>query len=617
MKMMLKIFKVLLFTTFLYLCTSQVHAQAYDFSISNNTTIQYTTGDNYTNVRTEYIREVRNSSYFYSTDGEKIFHIPDLPESKEYKLELERQFKKESLKVTDSGGRNISYTIQELENGDGIYVKVPNYRQTTYGNPYKIYLEYKTHDLVKSVYNNVTIVAPALHKDTEFQQTDGESGTKTSFSYDLNIVVDKNVPTLTKIYPSKYKVEETKDSTIYSFASQERVSSSPYLEFGSEQIYRFELKYQTPKTDTLIPTKYSSKFNFLSTNIYELSLPREYSETNQRVKIDNISPKPVKISKDIEGNILAKFEVPANRSSEISVSGYIYVQQDTLESRKTVPNTPLNEYLENISKNSGLKKYLQQTKYWEVDDPYIKEEADKLLSNSPTLSELIKNDYRYINERLEYDESKANSNNERIGAKAALLGGGSVCMEYADSMIAILRAQGIPSRAALGYSNLNILSETSEDGSIRHQWVQIWMPDYGWMSIDPTYESENMLIGQSIEKILWETFHDDELSNIRIYSADRIESSDFSEYFVKIYAVPQVPEEEKLLDYSDIQSVQDSTDSVKDTFNTFIKTTIIGKSLIIVVPVLILILLLTLLISLVKYLFTRVKSHKVSSNRQP
>lgn len=604
-----KIFKGVLLLTLLILSGSKIYAQSYDFSISNNTTIQYKTNDEYVVVRTEYIREVRNSSYFYSTQGEKIFHIPDLPKSKEYELLLERQFKKESLQVTDVSGRDISFTIQDLANGEGIYVKVPNYKQTTYGNPYKIYVEYKTHDLVKSVYGNITIVAPALHKDTEFQQTDANSGTKTSFSYDLKVVVDKNIPKLTKVYPVSYNLEEDKDSTTYSFSSEDRLDTSPYLEFGTNQTYRFELKYKTPKTDSIIPPKYSSVLNVLSTNIYELSLPREYSETNQRVKIESISPKPVRISKDIEGNILAKFEMPANRDSEITVNGYIYVEQNTIEDREYIPNTPLNEYLEQISKDTGLKQYTLQTRYWEVNDQYIQDEAKKISSNSSTLSELVKNDYRYINNRLEYDESKANSDNERIGAKAALMGGGSVCMEYADSMIAILRAQGIPARAALGYSNLNVLDKTNEEGSTRHQWVQIWIPNYGWMSIDPTYESENMLIGQSIEKVLWETFHDEDLSNIRIYSADRTENSNFSDYSVKIYAVPGIPNEDNLLDYSDIQ---DENGNVTDTLNTFVKTTIIGKAILIVTPVLVIIFILTLLISLVKYLAKKAKN-RISS----
>lgn len=605
---MSKIFKSVFLFILIILSTSQTHAQAYDFSISNNTTIQYKTGDEYVVVKTEYIREVRNSSYFYDAQGEKVFHIPDLPKSKEYELELERQFKRESLKVTDSSGRNISFSIENLPSGEGMYVKVPNYKQTTYGNPYRIYIEYKTHDLVKVVYKNITILAPALHKDTMFQQVDESNGTKTSFSYDLKVIVDKDIPVLSKIYPTNYDIEDNKENTIYSFSSQDRLNSSPYLEFGTSQIYRFELKYQTPKTDKFIPQKYSSVLNALSTNIYELSLPREYSETNQKVKIENISPTPTRIYKDKEGNVFAKFEVPANTESEIIVNGYIYVQQDILENRKTIPSTELGEYIKKVSNDTGLKQYTLQTKYWEVDDPYIKEEATKLSSKSSTLSELIRNDYKYINDRLEYDDTKANSDNERIGAKAALMGGGSVCMEYADSMIAILRAQGIPSRAALGYSNLDVLSKTNQDGSTRHQWVQIWIPDYGWMSIDPTYESENMLIGQSIDRILWETFYNNDLSNIKIYSADRTESLNFSNYSVKIYAVPEVRNEEKLLEYQNIIPLENENSNVQDTINTFVKTTIIGKSLVIIAPVLIIILILTLLISLIKYLVKILKN---------
>jgi len=610
--MKFNILKAILLFTIFTLSYNIVSAQSYDFSISNNTTIQYTTNNEYVTVKTEYIREVRNSSYYYSTQGEKVFHIPDLPKAKQYELELERQFKKDSLKVTDSNGRSISYTVEDLNFGEGIYVKVPNYRQTTYGNPYKIFVEYKTHDLVKKIYNHIVIIAPALHEDTEFQQVDSSSGTRTSFSYDLNVVVDKNIPDLVKVFPSKYTTQDGKDSTIYSFGSNERIGNSPYLEFGTTQIYRFELRYKTPKTDTIIPEKYSSMLKALSTNIYELSLPREFSETNQRVKIEGIFPQPSQIYKDIEGNILAKFEVPANKSSEIFITGYILVEQNTLQNQMVIPDFPLAEYFSLISKDSGLKKYLTNTKYWEVSDSYIQQEAGKMLSESKTLLELVRNDYKYINDRLEYDESKANSDNERIGAKAALMGGGSVCMEYADSMIAILRAQGIPARAALGYSNLNILSKTNEDGSTRHQWVQIWVPDYGWLSIDPTYESNNMLIGQNIEKILWETFYDDELSNIKIYSADRTSSTDFSDYSVKVYAVYEIPNAEKLLDYSDIQSVQERSTTAIDTLNTFVKTTALGKSLVILMPILTILCILILILSLVSFSIRRFKSRRAS-----
>ncbi len=608
---MKKNLRILISLTFiLSLCTGLTFAQDVDFNIQNNTTISYETGKDFVTVSTEYVREVKNSAYFYSTQGEKIFHIPDLPKGQQYELELERQFKIESLKVTNENSKAVAYSTQELDSGEGIYVKVPNYRQTTYGNPYRVVVQYKTHDLVKKINNHIVILAPALHEDTQFEQIDSESGTKTSLSYDLKVITDSSIPPLTRIYPEKYIAKEEKDGVSYLFKSQDRVGSSPYLEFGTKQIYKFELKYKTPKTDNLVPEKYSSLLNALSTNIYEISLPREFSETNQRVKIENIYPTPARISKDSEGNILAKFEVRANRSSEILITGYIWLEQEDLENKREIPNPTFEQYKSSVAQDKNLNKYLTSTTYWEVTDSYIKQQADTLLEGTTTVMDVIKSDYRYINERLDYDENKANSENKRIGAKAALQGGGSVCMEYADSMIAILRAQGIPSRAALGYSNLNILEKTNEDGSTRHQWVQVWIPEYGWLSIDPTYESENMLIGQNIEKVLWETFYDEELTNIKIYSADSINGENFSDYSVKIYAIESAPKEDTLLDYSDIKAVEDAKVTALDTMNTFVKTTTLGKALIILLPIFIILIALIAILVILTSLIRRFKTPK-------
>ena len=350
--------KILLSLSFiLSLCTGVIFAQDVDFNIQNNTTISYESGKDFVTVSTEYVREVKNSSYFYSTQGEKIFHIPDLPKSQQYELELERQFKIETLKITNGDGKAVAYTTQELESGEGIYVKVPNYRQTTYGNPYRVIVEYQTHDLIQKVNDHIVILAPALHEDTQFEQTDSASGTKTTLSYDLKVVTDSLIPPLTRVYPEEYTVKEEKDGMSYLFKSQDRIGNSPYLEFGTKQIYKFELKYKTPKTDNLVPEKYSSLLNALSTNIYEISLPREFSETNQRVKIESIYPTPARISKDSEGNIIAKFEVRANKSSEISITGYIWLEQEDLENKRVIPNPTFNDYKSSIAKDKNLNKY--------------------------------------------------------------------------------------------------------------------------------------------------------------------------------------------------------------------------------------------------------------------
>jgi transglutaminase-like putative cysteine protease len=580
-----KLLNIFLTISLLLTSFTTLSAASEDFRIENNTTISYKTGEDFVTVSTMYIREVKNASYFYSAEGEKVFHIPDLPKSKDYELELERQFKIDSLRVRDEGGRSIKYTVEKLALGEGLYIKVPNYKQTTFNSPYKITVEYKTHDLVKRVFNHVIVQSPGLHEDTQFEQVDSSTGTRTVLKYNLKVVTDKALPKVAKIFPSSYKVDETKDSIVYTFIESDRIAQSPYLEFGTKQAYRFEVKFKTPKTDNLIPEKYSSKYNALSTNIYEVSLPRDYSEMNQRVKIEEIYPTPISISKDTEGNILAKFELPANKVSEIYISGYVWVEQDELSSKRAIPNMSLEEYRSAVAKEEYIKKYLLPSKYWEINDLYIKSEAEKIANDSKDLMSTIRNNYSYVNDRLEYDESKASLENERIGAKAALQGGGAVCMEYADSMIALLRAQGIAARAALGYSNLNTLANTNPTGSVRHQWVQVWIPEYGWLSIDPTYESQNMRIGQILDYVLWETFDADHISNIKIYSADRVDTADLNDYSVKVYAVDENTIPDELMDYSDIKSVSESKDSVSDLANILIKTTSLGKAVLIILPI--------------------------------
>lgn len=603
----------ILFVLFVGTSLSSALAVSEDFSIDNSTEVRYSKGEDFVTVHTQYLRKVLNKSYYYPATGEKVFHVPDLPQSMEHEIELERQFKKDSLVVRDNLHRDIKYSIEDLKAGEGFYVKVPNYKQTTTTSPYNIYIEYKTHDLIRNVNDWIVLQAPSLPSDITLTQTDKVSGTNTSFSYDLKVVVDKDMPILSKVFPSKYSVQSKDEKTTYSFNTNDRIDQAVYLEFGTSQVYKFELKYQTPKTDTLIPEKYSSVLKVLSTNIYELSLPREYSETNQIVKISDIYPTPKKIVKDSEGNIIATFEIEANKESEISVEGYIWVEQSSLEDKKSIPNPLLSDYKNSIAQTEYSSTYLSSSSYWEVDDEFIQSEGKRLVGDSKYLMDVIRSDYSYVNERLEYDESKVTEGNNRIGAKAALQGGGSVCMEYADSMIALLRAQGIAARAALGYANLETLTNT-EENSVRHQWVQVWIPDYGWLSIDPTFESKNMKIGQEINRVLWETFNEDSLSNIRIYSADNLEDADSTDYSVRIYAVDSssVPNPDTLQNYSDIQPIQEasSTDAL-DTMNMFVKTTTLGKATVIVAPILAVFTLIVLILLLITTLLRRTKTQKV------
>lgn len=598
----------------LFILPKHINAQTkVDFLINTHTNIEYTTGADFVTVKNTYERKVENSNYYFSKDGEKVFHIPDLDTTDE-NIQRERSFKLGSLSVVDERGKPVKYTKEELPNKEGVYIHIPYYKATTKTTPYKIVMTYKTHDNVIKSGNLITIIGSSLPKDTVFQKTDSASGTTTQFNYNFSITTDNRIVELAKAFP-KFTVAKSENKVVYNFAQQDRLEQSPTLEFGTSVMYRFEIEYKTPKTDNFIPSEYSKVFKAISTNIYEISLPREYAENNQTVVIDHISPLPKNIYRDIEGNVIASFEVQANEEDVIKVSGYIKSSQDAYNpDAKSPADIDLETYLNQIKEDKNYSKYLSPTKYWEVKNEFIQENAKKLLENKNTLLEVIDADYQYVNDTLEYDTAKANSNNERIGAVSALKGGASVCMEYADSMIAILRAQGIPARAALGYTN--ITNEPLE--LVRHQWLEIWIPGYGWLSVDPTFESKNRKIGQLIERVLWETFNENSLSNISVFSADKLTNFSDENLEIKIYAVENTEDEIEGKSYAEIlpnKDIENSSQySFNGWFNSLLKATVIGRAFLITIPIIVMIILSILFLLIVKLIARKIKAKRISKS---
>ena len=65
-------------------------------------------------------REVKDKKYFFSTQGNHTFFIPDLLVNDEGSIKAEREFKKQSLQVKNDKKENIPYSIEELEYGNGM-----------------------------------------------------------------------------------------------------------------------------------------------------------------------------------------------------------------------------------------------------------------------------------------------------------------------------------------------------------------------------------------------------------------------------------------------------------------------------------------------------------------
>ena len=138
--------KIVFTISILLLVHTTVFAKESDFEFTNHTTINYQTGTDYVTVKTIYTRKVNNDAYYFPPSGEKTFFVPDISTQTSEQITLEREFKLNSLTVVNSIGSEIEYSTDTDDTG--IYVNVPNYRSTTSDSPFKVTIQYNSHDLV-------------------------------------------------------------------------------------------------------------------------------------------------------------------------------------------------------------------------------------------------------------------------------------------------------------------------------------------------------------------------------------------------------------------------------------------------------------------------------------
>jgi transglutaminase-like putative cysteine protease len=586
-----------------------------DFAVNGILEIFFENPSDFVTVRESVTIKVNSSDYFLPSGSKQTFEIPDFTFKND---DSEREFKKDSIKVTEKSGNELKYTV--IDNHDRIIVETTQPTDINPGQSYTFVMEYKTRELLERNGNIINLFAPGLPKDFDFWTKD-KSGLTTGHSYDGRFKITGELSDISYLQPESLKPKITEKEITIPIPTAQRIGKAAWVQLGTEQFYYFKVVQNTPKTDHLTPTNLGKITEYLSTNIYEIPLPREDEENNQRVYIQKITPEPVNITRDAQGNLTAIFEMPANKDSKIEIIGYIAMSNDG----SPAVDMGIQSYFESL-KNGSLRNYEEYTKhdkYWESDASAIKDQAIVNASKATTILQLVRENYDFVINHLDYSYDKLESNsNVRSGALAAYNGVDSVCMEYSDLMIALLRAQGVPARAVVGFGN----DPTGSENNIRagellkqeigHQWVQVWIPEYGWYSVDPTWgESGRTYLGANLDHILWLTMkssEDEALSGTSLRSADSIINSNFSAYDVYL----------KALSKEEYQFVESSTELVELTnylnryedieyneISYILKGTLVGRALIIAVPIVLLITLLSV-VSVITSIIVRRKNRR-------
>jgi transglutaminase-like putative cysteine protease len=188
----------------------------------------------------------------------------------------------------------------------------------------------------------------------------------------------------------------------------------------------------------------------------------------QEVLSMEITPATYEIVLDENGNQYAEFDLsgmPADTSVSIEVKYLVRV----------------NELAYDLSACEGELPvaFTRPELHIESSNLQIITLADELANELGTACERVRAFYDYIGDNLVYTYNGGN-----WGAQAALGDMGADCTEYADLMIALSRASGIPARYFEGL----YFAEQQEDPQARteHAWLEVYLPGSGWVAMDPT-----------------------------------------------------------------------------------------------------------------------------------
>jgi len=266
---------------------------------------------------------------------------------------------------------------------------------------------------------------------------------------------------------------------VYEFAQENLKGKFVWVQRGSKQVYRFSIE------QPLAATRQRDNGDI---NQYKLIIPRDIDEVNvsQRVYFTEITPDPVAIETDSEGNLIGVFHLPASQDTTVVMKGFAVLEN---KPRQELSAAGLVNALPASKSN-----YLQPAEFWEVSSRAVIDKARSIVPTDTTVFGVMSALYQDVVDSIDYSQVKRFGINDRQGALATLQGGAAVCMEYSDLYLTLLRARGIASRAAYGYGYDSRLNSNEQEA---HQWVQVYLPGLdGWTGVDVTWgESGNKVIG--------------------------------------------------------------------------------------------------------------------------
>jgi hypothetical protein len=133
--------------------------------------------------------------------------------------------------------------------------------------------------------------------------------------------------------------------------------------------------------------------------------------------------------------------------------------------------------LKDIPKEITAKFLADDTKY-SINDPVIQQGTRQAVGDETNPYWIARKIFNYVIDHMEYELAGG----WNIAPTILRRGTGS-CSEYTFVYIAMCRAAGLPARYV---GSVVIRGDDASDDDVFHRWVEVYLPNYGWIPVDPS-----------------------------------------------------------------------------------------------------------------------------------
>jgi transglutaminase-like putative cysteine protease len=187
------------------------------------------------------------------------------------------------------------------------------------------------------------------------------------------------------------------------------------------------------------------------------------------------TPAPTRLDDDAWGQPCAVYEIPRIGVGEKVTLGY------TVEvEMRTVKHFIRPERVGKLADIPAAirEQYTADASRYRITEPHIRKLAAKIVGDETNAYWIARKIYDYVIEHVDY---------KLIGGwdvpGVVLKRGSGSCSEYAFTYIALCRAAGLPARYQGSIAQRGDAASIDE---VFHRWTQVYLPNYGWVPVDPS-----------------------------------------------------------------------------------------------------------------------------------